>query len=291
MDPGEDGDGRLAIIAGSGLLPRLIAEDRRDRALPYLVITFGVPPDWVADHPHERHRFEKVGGLFAALRRAGVRQCVFAGAMDRPRLSLAALDGKALTVAFRVLGLLRGGDDAMLRGLGEIFEREGIRMRAPVDCLPAASLTVGAGLLGRHAPRSRDRADAERAHAILSALGAVDVGQAAVVAGGVCLGVEAIEGTDALLARIGTLPPSKRAHAPPPSGVLLKMPKPGQDRRYDLPAIGPRTVDGAAAVGLAGLVLEADGVQVLDRDAVRARADEAGLFIWCFTPSEFGSAV
>ncbi|GMG83663.1 UDP-2,3-diacylglucosamine diphosphatase LpxI [Paralimibaculum aggregatum] len=277
--------GALAIIAGRGDLPRLIAEATRDAGRPYLVISFAEAPlDWVDDHPHEAHRFEKIGRMFRALKRAGCREVVFAGAMDRPRLRPWAFDAMALRVGSRVLRLLRQGDDAMLRGFGAIFEEEGIRLVAPADCIDGPALTAEPGVLGRLRPEARARGDVARAAEILRALGPVDVGQAAVVAGGVCLGVEAVEGTDALLARIAALPAAKRAHAPPPAGVLLKMPKPGQDRRLDLPAIGPRTVRGAAAAGLAGVAIEAGGVQILDRAATVAAADRAGIFLWSVAP-------
>ena len=280
---GRDG---LAIIAGRGALPRLIAEDCRARGEPYRVVSFaGTVLPWAAGHPHEEHRFERVGRLFAALRRAGCGRVVFAGAMDRPRLRLWRLDAKGLAVAARVLALLRRGDDGLLGGLGAIFEAEGFRMVGPADCLEGQGLTVPPGPLGRHRPDARARADAARAAAILAALGPVDVGQAAVVAGGVCLGIEAVEGTDALLARVAALPSEKRAHAPPPAGVLLKMPKPGQDRRFDLPAIGPATVEGAARAGLAGIAIEAHGVQVIDRAEAVAAADAAGLFLWAAEPA------
>ena len=105
-------------------------------------------------------------------------------------------------------------------------------------------------------------------------------GQAVVVAGGVCLGVEAVEGTDALLARVAALPEERRRSAPPPSGVLVKMAKPGQDRRIDLPSIGPRTVEGVARAGLRGIVVEADGANILEREATIRAADAAELFLW-----------
>jgi hypothetical protein len=275
----------LAIVAGRGELPRLIAEDCRARGEPYLVVSFpGSAPLWTAGHPHQEHRFERPGALFRALRRAGCARVVFAGGMDRPRLALSRLDLKGLSVAARVISLMRRGDDALLTGLAAIFEREGFRVVSPADVLGSHALTAPPGVLGAVRPDARARADAARAAGILRALGPADVGQAAVVAGGVCLGVEAVEGTDALLERVAALPTEKRAHAPPPAGLLLKMPKPGQDRRLDLPAIGPETVARAARAGLAGVAIEAHGVQVIDRAAAVAAADEAGLFLWALAP-------
>jgi len=276
----------LAILAGAGALPERIAEDRRARGLPYLLICFGPPAPWMQGHPHQRHAFEKPGRLFAAMRRAGCAEVVFAGAIDRPRLSPLAFDLTGLRLAPLVLRLLMRGDDGLLRGLAAILEREGFRLSAPQDCL--AGLTEPEGIATRARPSAADRGDAARAGAILAALGPLDVGQAVVVARGVCLGIEAVEGTDALLARIAALPEAKRAHAPPPAGVLVKRPKPGQDRRADLPAIGPETVAGAVAAGLAGIVVEADGALVLDRGQTLAAADRAGLFLWSAAARDLG---
>ena len=239
-------EGKLAIIPGRDALPRLIAEHRRAAGLPYLVISFvGGAAPWMDGHPHQAHAFEKAGRLFAALRDAGCSHVVFAGAMDRPRLKPWRADGKAVKLAGKFMALMARGDDGLLSGLAGIFEEEGFTVIGAQDCV--GGLTCGEAVLGRHQPEPPDRSDAARGAAILAALGPLDVGQAVVVAGGVCLGVEAIEGTDALLARVAALPVARR-HMP--GGVLVKMAKPGQDRRVDLPSIGPRTVEGAARAGL-----------------------------------------
>jgi DUF1009 family protein len=270
----------LAILAGRDALPRLIAEQRQAEGLPYLVVSFGEALEpWMAAHPHQAHEFEKAGALFAALRRAGCRQVVFAGAMDRPRLKPWRADGKAMALMGKAIELLARGDDGLLSGLAAIFEREGFRVIGAQDCL--AGLTAEPGLLGRHLPSERDRADAVRGAAILAALGPLDVGQAAVVASGLCLGVEAVEGTDALLARVGGL----RGRGPE-GGVLVKLAKPEQDRRFDLPTIGPRTVDGAVRAGLGGIVVEAGAALLIDRVSTVRAADSAGLFLWSATRAE-----
>ena len=268
--------GKLAIIAGRDALPRLIAEHRRAAGLPYLVISFGGEAEpWIEGHPHQAHRFEKVGRLFAALRDAGCGHVVFAGAMDRPRLKPWRADAKAVKLVAKVMALMARGDDGLLTGLAGIFEAEGFTVIGAQDCV--GGLTCGEAVLGRHQPGEADRADAARGAAILAALGPLDLGQAVVVAGGLCLGVEAIEGTDALLARVAALPVARRAM---PGGVLVKMAKPGQDRRIDLPSIGPRTVEGAVRAGLTGIVIEADGANILEREATIRAADAAGLFLW-----------
>jgi len=268
---------KLAIIAGRDALPRLIAEQRRAVGLPYLVVSFaGEVAPWIDGHPHQAHQFEKVGRLFAALRDAGCSHVVFAGAMDRPRLKPWRADGKAVVLMGKVMALMAQGDDGLLSGLAGVFEAEGFTVIGAQDCLDG--LTAGEGVLGRHKPEPQDRADAVRGAAILAALGPLDVGQAVVVAAGVCLGIEAIEGTDALLDRVAALSSERRHGAP--GGVLVKMAKPGQDRRVDLPSIGPRTVEGAARAGLSGIVVEADGANILEREKTIRAADAAGLFLW-----------
>lgn len=272
-------EGGLAIVAGRGVLPRLIAEDCARRGRLYRVVAFdGVPLDWTAEHPVVAAAFEKPGRLFAELRSAGCRAVTFAGAMARPTLNPLRFDLTMLRHAPRVLGGIRGGDDRTLRTVAEIVESEGFLI------VPAQGIVEGlvamAGAPTRAQPSEEDRADAARAAAIVEAIGAVDVGQAAVVAQGVCLGVESVQGTDALLAFVERTAGPFRADPSGGHGVLFKAPKPGQDWRMDLPAIGPDTVHAAAAAGLAGIAVQAGGVLVLGREETVAAADRAGLFLW-----------
>jgi UDP-2,3-diacylglucosamine hydrolase len=274
-------DAGLAIVAGRGALPRLLAEDCAARRRPYCVVVFdGLALDWLDGHPVLAASYEKPGRLFDALRAAGCRSVTFAGGIARPRLQPLGFDLKMLRLAPRLLRGIRSGDDSTLRLVASIFEAEGFAVQAPQEILP--DLVATAGILGRHAPSAVDRSDADRAAAIVAALGAADVGQAAVVAGGICLGLESIQGTDALLAFVARTPAELR---PAAKGVLFKGPKPGQDRRVDLPAIGPGTLAGAAAAGLAGVAVEADGVMILDHAATIAAADAAGLFLWAREPA------
>ena len=276
----------LAIVAGRGGLPRRIAERRAAAGLPYLLVVFqGCFEPWMAEHPHQHHEFEKAGRLFRALRAAGATHAVFAGAMTRPRLRPWRADLKALAIAGQAFALLRRGDDAMLRGFAAVFEAEGLSMLGPHEILGGQAM-VPPGTLGARRPDARGRRDAARAARIVAALGPLDVGQGAVVAGGLCLAVEAIEGTDLMLRRIAELPPDRRLAAPPPAGVLYKGPKPGQDRRLDLPAIGPETVAGAARAGLSGIVVAAGETVLLDAAATRAAADAAGLFVYGATATD-----
>lgn len=270
----------LAIVAGRGDLPRLLAEDCAARGRPYRVVVFdGVTLPWLARHPAIPASFEKPGRLFAALRAAGISAVTFAGGLARPAIRPLRFDLKMLCLAPRLLRGIRSGDDATLRLVAQIFETEGFRVEAPHDILP--DLPAPPGVHSRALPDDRDRADAARAAAIVAAMGAADVGQAAVVAGGICLGLESIQGTDAMLAFVAATDPGLRPRA---KGVLYKAPKPNQDRRMDLPAIGPGTLENAARAGLAGVVVEAGGVMILDRPATLAAADAHGLFLWAREP-------
>ncbi len=273
----------IAIVAGRGALPRLIAEDCRRRRVPYRVVIFeGVELDWLSSHPVIHALFEKPGKLFADLRAAGCTTVTFAGGMARPRLRPLRFDLKFLGMAPRLLSGLKAGDDATLRMVAEIFEAEGLTIRAPHEIL--SGLLMPSGILSRVAPTEADRADAARAIAIVTALGAADVGQGAVVAQGLCLGLESIQGTDAMLEFVATTGAPFRRDPEGARGLLYKGPKPGQDWRIDLPAIGPETIRRAAAAGLGGVVVRAGGVLLIGREDCLAAADAAGLFLWGHDP-------
>lgn len=271
--------GPVGIVAGRGVLPaalaRALAAQGRGAVLAEMVGFAADNPDGLPVIPF---RVEKLGALFKALRAAAVAEVAFAGAVARPRLDPAQFDFKTMTLAPRFLPALKGGDDATLRAVLDIFEAEGFAVRAAQDIAP--ELLPEPGVLTRVQPGSRDRKDAARAARIVVALSAVDVGQGAVVAGGLALGIEALPGTDRMLAQIAALPTDLRPDPTAARGVLFKGPKAGQDRRIDLPVIGPDTVAGAAAAGLSGIAIAAGGVMVLDRAAVIAAADAAGLFLW-----------
>jgi DUF1009 family protein len=267
----------IAIVAGRGALPRLLADHLSATGRPYRVVRIdGIALDWLAGHPVIGASFEKPGRLFADLRAAGCGTVVFAGGMRRPDLNPLRFDLTMIRLAPRLMAGLKQGDDATLRLIASVFEAEGFTIRAAHDIL--ADLLAPAGIPTRAQPSDADRSDARRAAEIVALLGRADVGQAAVVANGICLGLESIQGTDALLDFVArTAGPFRTTGA---RGVLLKAPKPAQDWRVDLPAIGPATVEGAVRAGLAGIVVQAGGVLVLDRTATVAAADAAGLFLW-----------
>ncbi len=223
-----------------------------------------------------RFRVERLVPFLRALERDGVGQVIFAGAVTRPRLDPALLDEATAALLPRLMTAMAQGDDATLRVVIELFEEFGFSVVGVEAVAPA--LLPGAGVLaGTVTPR--DEADATRAAAIVAALGAVDVGQGAVVAQGLCLGVEALPGTDALLAQVAGI----GALRPDPArgrGLFYKAAKAGQDRRIDLPTLGPQTLRAVAAAGLGGVAFEAGSVICLDLAEMQDLAQELGLFLW-----------
>ncbi|MDS9467533.1 UDP-2,3-diacylglucosamine diphosphatase LpxI [Paracoccus sp. MBLB3053] len=260
---------RIALIAGEGRLASAIAS-ALDNPLAYALDH--LTPEVEA----KPFRLERLVPFLDELTDQGVTQVVFAGAIRRPRIEPDLFDQRTMAIVPKILMGMQSGDDAALRAVLDVFEEAGIHVVSVDEVLP--DLVPGEGVLAGE-PGSRDQKDAARAAAIVRGLGPLDVGQGAVVAQGLCLAVEALPGTQAMLEFV-------KLHAglkPDPNGargVLFKAPKPGQDRRIDLPTIGPDTVRQAAEAGLGGIVWEAGGVILLEREAAIAAANEAGLFLW-----------
>jgi len=269
----------LGLIAGGGELPRAIAHSARDagRAVFVVGIVGSLADDWVRDFPHEFLSPGEPGRIIKAMKGAGVSQVLLAGRVDRPKFSDLKLDAKGMLLLPRAIAAAKKGDDALLRFIVGICEDEGLAAISVADAAPG--LVCGEGPLGRVTPHPEHRADIERAFAIVHALGALDVGQAAAVCEGLALAVEAAEGTDAMLARIAGLRESLRGTADRPRGVLVKALKPTQDAKTDMPVVGVQTVRGAHAAHLAGIALEAGASLILDKAAVAAEADRLGLFV------------
>jgi DUF1009 family protein len=202
---------------------------------------------------------------------------VFIGTLVRPGLSEIRLDWATLRVARRVWAAYRGGDDHLLSGIGRILERDGFRMLGIKDVAP--DLLMPQGCLTRMAPDEDSVADIARGREVLRALSPFDIGQAVVVIDGHVVGVEDIEGTDGLLGRVARLRREGRIRAKAARGVLVKSPKSGQDLRFDLPTVGPRTVEAAVAAGLAGIAIVAGQTIVVEPQIVIEAADTAGIFV------------
>jgi DUF1009 family protein len=232
--------------------------------------------------PVERFRHHwialgQLGRLMKLLRAEGCHDLLFIGNLVRPSLSEIRIDFTTLRALGQIWASFRGGDDHLLSGIGRIFERDGFRMLGIKDVAP--DLLIPQGSLTRARPGEAILSDISKGRAVLQALGSFDIGQAVVVIDGHVVAVEDIEGTDGLLARVAELRKQGRIRSPAGRGVLVKAPKSGQDLRFDLPTIGPRTVEGAAGAGLAGIVVSAGHTLLAEPEATIAAADRAGLFI------------
>jgi DUF1009 family protein len=274
----------LGLIAGGGDLPRAVAQAVRAAGRDVFVVPLvgSVTEDWINDFAHEFLSPGEPGRIIKAMKGHGVTQVLMCGRVDRPKFSEMKLDAKGMLLLPRAIAAARKGDDALLRFIVGICEDEGLAAISVAQAAP--ELVCGEGLLGRIAPGEDHRADIAAGLRIVHALGALDVGQGAVVCDGLALAVEAAEGTDAMLGRIPALRENLRGTADKPRGVLVKALKTVQDRKTDMPVVGVQTVRGAAAAFLAGIALEAGSSLILDRDAVRAEADRLGLFVVGITP-------
>jgi DUF1009 family protein len=298
----------IALIAGTGGLPREILA-----RLPHSAVIVcelkGHPADVPAGFERVPFRFEGLGRLLSELRHRGVEQVCMAGAMRRPRISLWSVGATTWPLVPRILQAMRKGDDGLLREAVAILEERGITVIGAAELAP--DLLPPAGVLTRAAPKDQHRADAALGEVTVAEMGRTDTGQACIIANGEVIWREGRRGTDAMLSDIGPRrekPPEAEGIAwpidvvgevvastadwlsgedgflvgslPAAGGVLFKAPKPEQERRVDLPVIGPTTVMGAARAGLAGIVIEWGGVMVLDMPSVITRCDDAGLFLW-----------
>jgi DUF1009 family protein len=271
--------GSLAIICGGGSLPAAVAEAvaRRGRRPVMFGIKGWADAAVIARYAHHWIAIGQAGRFFRLARAEDCRDVVFIGTVLRPPITQLRLDWQTIRAMPGLIRAYRGGDDKLISGVARIAERGGLRVVGVKDVAP--EVLVPQGVLGRHRPSERDRADIARALEVIAALGPFDVGQAAVVADNNVLGVEAAEGTDNLLNRIAELRRIGRVTSAPGIGVLVKAPKPGQDRRLDLPSIGPRTVENVARAGLAGLAVTAGSTMIAEPDAVTAAADREGIFL------------
>ncbi len=269
---------KLGILAGSGPLPRQVAEAARAAGRAVFLVAFEgqTDPATVAGLPHAWMRLGGVGRIFSRLHAEQVRDLCLIGRIRRPTLRELMPDLRGSRLAMKI-GLGAAGDDALMRGIGDALAEEGFRVVAVQEVM--TELLAKPGLLTRNRPDELDHADIARGLEVARAIGALDVGQGAIVQRGIVLAVEAAEGTDAMLARTGSLVRGGGG------GVLVKARKPQQDDRFDLPVIGVSTVEGAAAAGLAGIAVEAGRALINDAPALAEAADRLGLFVICVDDS------
>lgn len=258
--------GPLGVIAGRGALPVEVAEGaRREGRRVVCIDAFNADPRLreLADE-YRTVPLGHLGAMVEAFRARGVKEIVLAGKVEKLAASGGvALDALGMRVASRLTDF---GDASILRALVTALEESGFVVAAQARY--AGHLIAAPGVLGRRAPSPAEQRDIEFGARIASAAASMDVGQAAAVRGGMVIAVEAAEGTDAMIARAGALAPG---------AVIVKVGRPGQDPRYDLPAVGPQTIAGVAAARGAVLAVEAHSTLVFDRDRVVADADAHGI--------------
>jgi UDP-2,3-diacylglucosamine hydrolase len=274
----------VGLIAAGGAMPFAVADSLAARGIRPVLFAIKGACD-AAKVERYSHHWISVGQLGRAtrlLREEGCRDLIFIGSLVRPALSEIRFDAGTLRAIPQIWASFRGGDDHLLSGIGRIFERQGFRMVGIKDVAP--DLLMPEGDVSSARPDERSQADIAKGREVLRALSPFDIGQAVVVIDGHVVGVEDIEGTDGLLARIARLREQGRIRVPPGRGVLVKAPKAGQDLRYDLPTVGPRTLEGAASAKLAGIAVAAGNAIVAEPQAMIAAADKAGLFIAGMAP-------
>jgi len=279
--------GTLGIIAGGGELPIAIAEAAQDggRAIFVVALDGMARPSDVDPFPHGFVSLGELGKAIKLLQHAGCDEVTLAGKVARPEFTKLKLDARGALALPRIMAAALKGDDALLRALLAIFEKEGMRVIGSAQA--ASGLLAPSGCLGRLEPSPADDGDILTAIRVVAAMGALDIGQAAVVCQGLVLAVEAAEGTDAMLARVASLPAAVRGTPENRKGVLVKAPKPLQERRVDLPVIGVHTVELVSEAGLSGIAVEGGAALIMGRTNVVEAADRHGIFVYGFAPGDY----
>jgi DUF1009 family protein len=269
----------LGIISGGGAFPFAVADAVIARGRPVVLFALNDVTDAarVAKYRHSWVNVGQGGKLIKDMRSHGCRDIVFIGTLARPPIWKMRIGLDTLLLLPAIISMFRGGDDHLLRGMSRFAERYGFRVVAAHEVAP--EILMPEGQLTRRKPSEADLADIALGLELLRSIGRFDIGQAAAVANRHVLAVEGVEGTDGMLERIAELRRLGRVHAAVGSGVLVKAPKPQQDRRFDLPAIGPKTAETVKAAGLGGIAVIAGETVAADLQDLIAAADAAGLFV------------
>jgi DUF1009 family protein len=269
----------LGIIAGGGDLPRVLIQACQEMDRPYFVLALQDAAEEetvaLAGDRHAWIRFGSIGKALDLMRKHGANELVMAGRVTRPKLSSIRPDMKGAKLLARISGQLLSGDNELLSSIVGFLEEEGFSVTGAEDVVK--DLLTPEGMIGSIYPDKRAQADIEVGARIARAIGALDVGQAAIIQNGQVLGVEAVEGTDGLIMRCAPLKLEDRG------GVLVKVKKPQQEKRVDLPTIGLSTIENLAAHGFAGVAVEAGASLILNRREVARRADQLGIFVVGFS--------
>lgn len=282
--PAESASGRLsgrrrklAVVAGRGGLPAAVIEAARGSGLDVFVLAIEgeTDPKLVEQTDHAWVKLGAVGRTIKLLHEAAIDDVVMIGAIERPALGDLKPDLRGMQLLAKIGLKVAKGDDHLLSTVVRELEGEGFRVLGADEIIQP--MLAPKGLITRAEPSALGRGDIALGLKVALEIGALDIGQAVVVQDGRVLGVEAVEGTDALLARVASLKQDRSGDGP--GGVLVKVKKPHQDRRADLPTVGARTVEAAIAAGLEGIAVQADHCLLVDRAAMIEKADAAGLFV------------
>jgi hypothetical protein len=270
----------LAIIAGAGSVPLHVAATALSTGRKVVILGIeGEADGRIADYPHAWFNWGQLGRLEKLLAEHGTREVVLIGGIkSRPDFKTFKLDFGTVRVLPEILSVITNGDNTLLTGVIKMFEARGYSIVGAHEI--AADLVAKPGLVAGRKPRSRDLDDVGIAITAARGIGTFDAGQAAVAVGGRIMALEAAEGTDGMLTRVAKLREDGRIKWSGSAGVLAKCAKPQQDLRVDMPTIGPQTISGAAAAGLAGIAIEAGRVMIVDRAETLSRAAAAGLFVY-----------
>lgn len=273
----------LSIIAGGGQIPLTVAEAaRKDGRALHIFGLSGAADPRIEQYPHNWINFGHIGRILNVAKEKNCTDLVIVGAVRRPEWKDLRIDLGAFLNLPSLFGWTVGGDNSVLTGIIHFFESKGFKVFGAHEIAPG--LIAGETFATRKKPGKVDTGDIAVGLQVIGALGALDVGQAAVVAHGYVLAVEAAEGTDRMLERCKDLNKWGKAGSRKRSGVLVKCAKPGQERRIDLPTVGPETVRRAAKAGLAGIAIAANDVLIVERDEFIRLANQEGLFVIGINP-------
>ncbi len=275
------GDGPVGIIAGGHDLPLEVAAALKNSGRDYFLFGLvGEADDRISGHPHTWLKWGEIGRLFKLLEQMQIRDVLFIGSItSRPDFKSVRLDFGAVKALPEILKIMAGGgDEGVLAGVANFVERRGLRLMAVPDVAP--SLVVGDDLCVGAVKSYEMEVDIELASEAAILTGALDAGQGVVVAGGRILALEGPEGTDQMLERVFQIREQKRARWNfGKEGLLLKRARPGQDLRFDMPTIGPRTVENVKRAGLAGIICAAGQVLCANRQETVQKAVASGLIL------------
>jgi len=268
----------LGIVAGNGALPLYIAKRTYETGRPVFIVGIeGTTSKDIEQYPHCWLKWGQIDKLFDKLKKAHVKELVIIGGVKRPAVKNIHFDFGLIRNLPFVLSLFMGGDDSILSSIVQFIEEKGLQVVGAHQIAP--ELTADTGILTKKSPSKKDDLDIKKGITTVLNLGTMDIGQGAVVARNYVLCVEAAEGTDQMLKRAAGLRQWGSKWLGRRIGVLVKLPKPNQELRIDMPTIGPKTVELVASAGLAGICIAADKVLISDKQETISRANKLGLFI------------